>query len=233
MTTIVPNICSHLLSEIGKFNHDITGLTKTERDNQLDLFYQKLEQIKKVLETVSREEKDKTDIKLLDLVIPIFGLAYYGVSVSSHINLVLDIYRDIFQSFIGKWRTYYEKNKCSGNPAITKVLFISERLNRFSSVLRDRVQVIQGLAKLPDFTVDIMTENTMISGIPELYNDCINLIPLKDLETNLKRIISMRYDVVVFPDLHMDGKTSALSLFRLAPKMITTFGHSETSGTCD
>jgi hypothetical protein len=113
-----------------------------------------------------------------------------------------------------------------------RVAFIAERLNRFSSVLRDRMGVICNLPK-SHFHVTAMT-----FAAPK--DDPASQMLLKNVEqhvvlptdprTHIPYIAAQGFDVIVFPEISLVGFTNFIPYNRLAPLQINTWGHSDTSG---
>lgn len=228
-----------LLFEIHSFNHLNYDLNKEQRSSKFLKLHNRIKEIKDIISSLPREEKDKTDLRVLRTQIPLFPWAYYGLNIKELAIDLISIYKDIFETFINSINNYYGTvGTCrgpykNGNPYV-KVLFVSERLNRFSSVLRDRGGIIKKLSENKDFVVDLMTNTPINDNVKHLFSNVNMVIPFTDnIEKNIRMVGNGRYDIIVYPDLHMDGRTSFMSLCRLAKIQINTFGHSDTSGTAD
>lgn len=207
------------------------SMYQDERQKWSDDYLTKLQIFYDYILSLDKETIDKVDYRLLNVQLPVFNLAYLGINVRPHIELWVKIYRYVFGSFIEKINNRYMSSSRWKKPYL-KILFASNRINKFSSVVRDRGQIIAGISKDPCFSVDILTELPIIDLVKPLYTNC-NILQSKTLLENLSLVGNGRYDIIIYPDLHMDPATSLLPLFRLAPVQITTFGHSETSGLCD
>jgi len=226
------NEVNKLLIEIHQFNHLCYDLDETQRREKFNKLHNRVKEIRKLISEMSREEKDKTDTKILRTQLPTFSWAYYGFSIKELVQDIVAIYRDIFETKIKEINDRFFP--LPPRTRYRKVLFASERLNRFSSVLRDRGLIIKALCEDPDIVVDVMTNLPLQEEIKHLFTKVNQIIPFTDnLDKNIQIVGNGRYDVIVFPDLHMDGRTSFMSLCRLAPLHLTTYGHSDSSGSAD
>jgi len=230
---------TRLLMEIHKFNHLNYDLDEEQRIVKFKRLHNRVKQIRDIISALPREEKDLTDIRILNTQIPLFSWAYYGLNIKELAIDMISIYKDIFEPLINKINNYYGTVALcrgpykNGEPYI-KVLFVSERLNRFSSVLRDRGGIIKKLTENKDFVIDVMTNTPINDNVKHLFSNVNMLIPFtENIEKNIQMVGNGRYDIIVYPDLHMDGRSSFMSLCRLARVQINTFGHSDTSGTAD
>ena len=230
---------SKLLFEIHRFNHLNYDLNEEQRNVKFQKLHNRVKEIKDIISALPREEKDSTDIRILNTQLPLFPWAYYGLNIKEVAQDIVAIYRDIFETFINSINNYFGTvAPCrgpykNGEPYV-KVLFVSERLNRFSSVLRDRGGIIKKLSENKDFVIDVMTNLPINDNIKPLFNNVNMVIPFtENIEKNIRTVGNGRYDIIVYPDLHMDGRTSFMSLCRLAKIQINTFGHSDTSGSAD
>lgn len=213
-----------------------------ERLQRLNEYHEKVKIALETAKMISIEDKKKIDTNILNKCIPLFHLSYYGENVAPIIKDVIALYRELFASFIThvNEKANVDKNS-SMNNKVKKILFLSDRLATLSSVMKDRAMVIAKCAEDKEhFIVDIMTRNAQDEISKRLIHSKVNKIHhfsevngLGDIKKDIDTIIENRYDIIVYCDCHMSDKASALSLFRLAPFQFSTWGHSETTGTCD
>lgn len=120
-----------------------------------------------------------------------------------------------------------------------RIGFISERLKYDSSVLRDRMGIIQNLNN-DDFDVFIIVsseeqlffKSAKGNYAKEFYHnnkECFIFLP-NSIQDSSKIIEFLNLDIIVYCEIGMDFKTYLLSYQKLAPIQINTWGHSETSG---
>lgn len=227
------NEVSRLLTEIHKYNHCNYDLDYQGRMNKFLKLREAVHEIARKIRNLPSEEIEKTDIRLLNTQLPLFPWAYYGFSIKEVAEDIVGIYKYVFANLINEINSS-RKHFIVSNDARLKILFVSERLNRFSSVFRDRSQIIKELSEDREFIVDVMTNCPIDDVVRPTYSKINSLIPFTpDLRKNIEVVANGRYDIIVYPDLHMDGRTSFMSLCRLAPISINTFGHSDTSGSAD
>jgi predicted O-linked N-acetylglucosamine transferase (SPINDLY family) len=227
------NPISNALAQINKIPHFIFNMNYEERISQLNNIRKYVKDLKKNIENSTREEKDKTDPKFLNFPMPVFMWAYYGFSIKDIMEDLVFIYKDIFSNYIKEVNNKFLCEKPYNKP-YKKILFCSGRLNRTTtSVYKSTYEIINHLSKVSDFHVDLMTKFPIDQDVQKSYSNCKNILRIDSLENNINIIGGGRYDIVVYPDMNMDESTSTIGFFRLAPCQITTFGHSETSGTAD
>ena len=116
--------------------------------------------------------------------------------------------------------------------------FISDFLTKDSSVLRDRMGIIENLDS-EKFNVKILTSidpdkiNGVISkNFYERNKDKFVIMPRK-ISDSRKMIADLNLDVLVYCEIGMAVKSFLLSFSRLAPIQINTWGHSDTSGNSE
>ena len=208
-----------------------------ERTTYLRGVYFRLLEILKTVNELPLEIREETDILHLFKPIPVFSYAYYGANVRDIIGTVLEIYRKIFEKQINdfneKWKIPIRD--ITPNPSgVIKVCFVSDRLANLSSVFRDRFGLIFDLCGKSNYTVGIMTHEPKDDNGKNLANRVHIRHPLSNNPIQNATILAReRYDIVVYCDLHMSDCVSAMSLFRVAPWTINTYGHSETGCATD
>lgn len=226
-----------LNSKIHNYVYQFTS--RGERLAYLDMINYMVDDAIAKVKAMSDEERLKTDNNLWHLTIPLFKLAYYGENITQLGKKIIYLYRITFKELIEAFETltqfeYNEFNRDRKDKRI-RVLFVSDRLGGFSSVMRDRVEIILGLANLKEyFTVGVMTnEPTDHNG--KLLKENVHLwFELKrNTFMNIETIGRGCWDVVVYCDCHMGQFVSTMALVRLAPFQLTTFGHSESSFCLD
>ena len=116
-----------------------------------------------------------------------------------------------------------------------KIGFISDFLAKDSSVLRDRMGIIDNLSSDKyDISLLIFNNKENISGLvaKKFYEKHIaNYIHLPvDFNKARDEIADLNLDILVFCEIGMDIKNFLLSFSRLAPVQVNTWGHSDTSG---
>lgn len=218
-----------ILNKLSTIPHNVFLMDHNERVIHLDKIREHLDQIKKEL---SKSNKENIDINFLNRPIPAFMLAYYGLSVKDIVQGYVDLYKNAFADFINKINIKYSC-KNSYNKPYKKILFCSGRLSSYSSVYRSTHGIIEHLAKLPDFHVEILTRYPLHEDVKKSYSNCKNIFAMGNIHNNIDVVGAGRYDAVIYPDLNMDDVCSPIGLLRLSPHQITTFGHSETSGMAD
>ena len=208
------------------------------RKKRLKQLYDLYLECRERAKTLTDEELEKIEITILNKCIPIFFLAYFGENVKNHINLVIGTYRLIFKKHIERINKKANVNKEESiKKEKKKILFCSDRLTGLSSVLRDRVNTIIKLSEMKNiFEVHCMTkpENTEDQFGKNLLSKVEKVLRFTgDIEKDIDLVIEEKYDIIIYCDCHMSEAVSCISLFRLAPFQFSTFGHSETTGTCD
>ena len=194
--------------------------------------------ILKILNMTS-EERKKTDSNLFHLPIPLFKLAYYGENISNLAKKIIFMYRTTFKELIDAFETLtnfeYNQFNADRKDKRIRVLFVSDRLGGFSSVMRDRGEIILGLCKLKQhFTVGVMSYEPSDHNGRTLKDNAHLWFELKrNTFMNMETIGRGAWDVIVYADCHMGQFVSTMSLVRLAPFQLTTFGHSESSFCLD
>lgn len=116
-----------------------------------------------------------------------------------------------------------------------KVGFISDSLCKDSSVLRDKIGLIQNLDR-DKYEVFIISwrdmEDSKAKLAKKLYlefkNEYIKL-PVK-LNEARSEIEKLELDVLIYGEIGMDSRLYSLAFSKLAPIQINTWGHSDTSG---
>jgi predicted O-linked N-acetylglucosamine transferase (SPINDLY family) len=209
------------------------------REGRLKKLSELTEKFKIAYETakfLTDEQKKKIDTNLLNKHIPVFFLSYFGEDVTEQIMYIVGTYKELFSLFIKEINDKANVNKEeSMKKPIKKVLFISDRLSSLSSVLKDRALVIIKMTDEKDkFIVDIMTKTSEDSIGKQILAKCNKVHRFSgDTRKDINTIIDEHYDIIIYADCHMSDQASTISLFRLAPFQFSTWGHSETTGTCD
>lgn len=172
-----------------------------------------------------------------------YNLVYHGIS-----NKIL----------ISKWNILLKKiipdlnykslklNKKKINNKI-KICFISEKLLYYTSVFRDRIGIITML-NTNIFDIYIGLYETRIINkesikIPDtlhpvvhhflnkfIINNKIILLNKNELSLNRSILERNKFNIIFYPDIGMKQNQTLLSLGRIAPIQVTTWGHSDTSG---
>jgi predicted O-linked N-acetylglucosamine transferase (SPINDLY family) len=175
-----------------------------------------------------------------------YNLVYHGLSNKSLITkwniLLAKIIPDLaFKPNIRKLLKY----NSSKNKKIN-ICFISDKLQHYTSVFRDRIGIITGLnPDLFDVSIAIYSSNLIneesiklssswhpvIYGFLKRFIDTNKIILLKktDIIYNRNKLIG-RFNIIFYPDIGMKQSQTLLAHSRLAPVQITTWGHSDTSG---
>jgi hypothetical protein len=185
-------------------------------------------QIYEILQRMKQESNDvfdDIDTRILNKAIPVFWLSYFGENVKSHIKLVIDIYRILFDKWI-------RENSITDCVPGNKILFVSERLRNLSSVLKDRMGTINGLIK-KGYDITLLTKKEMDEVGKQFLSDKKVMFFTGNIDDDAKLIKDGQFSTIVYCDLHMSEESSCLSLLKLSNITFNTFGHSETSGTCD
>jgi hypothetical protein len=127
-----------------------------------------------------------------------------------------------------------------------RICFISDKLQHYTSVFRDRIGIITGLnPDLFDISICLYRSNLLnkesikleSSWHPVIYSFLkrfidagkIVLLDKLDIEYNRNKLIG-RYHIIFYPDIGMKQNQTLLAHSRLAPVQVTTWGHSDTSG---
>jgi hypothetical protein len=130
-----------------------------------------------------------------------------------------------------------------------RICFISDKLQHYTSVFRDRIGIITGLNQ-DEFDVSIALYRNKLfneesvklesSWHPVIYSflqrfintDKLILLDKNDINYNIKKLIG-RFHIIFYPDIGMKQSQSLLAHSRLAPVQLTTWGHSDTSGCAE
>lgn len=210
--------------------------SRRERLEYLDSIEKFVDKLIEISNIMSREELDKTDLRFLNESIPLFNLSYYGETITGLGTKIIELYKKIFQKYINNIDSFYNvrKGKMNRTNGKTRICFVSDRLAGMSSVIKDRGGLIMELCMNPRYTIGIMTEANCDNMGKQLQAKASLFHVLdENISKNIKTLGDNVYDIIVYCDLHMSQKVSALGLFRLAPYQFTTFGHSETSFCLD
>lgn len=186
-----------------------------------------------------------------------YNLVYHGLSnkvlISKWNSLLMKIVPELV--YTSKRMLKYKSgnkgdksnNSISNNKTKIRICFISDKLQHYTSVLRDRIGVITGLnSELFDVSIAIYgsklinnesiklptTFHPVIMGMIKKFIDKDKVILLNKLDIgyNRNKLIG-KFHIIFYPDLGMKQNQSLLALSRLAPIQITTWGHSDTSGS--
>lgn len=125
-----------------------------------------------------------------------------------------------------------------------KLAFISNKLAAYTSVFRDRIGIIKNLNKLIFDTwivlfgdERVLKAQIMNSKVtyyylePFIKSNHILFLSKTDVVGNQRVIVSQEFDIIFYPDIGMIQSQTLLARARLAPLQITTWGHSDTSGS--
>lgn len=122
-----------------------------------------------------------------------------------------------------------------------RVCFISDSLIRDSSVLRDRMGIILGMAKDERFDIYYAATREPDSKTAPVAQSLKNLLTKikgstgfiklsENLSEARKQIGKYQCHIIVYPDIGMKTFQTFLAYSKLAPIQINTWGHSDTSG---
>jgi hypothetical protein len=174
-----------------------------------------------------------------------YNLVYHGYTnkqlISNWNNLLRIIVPEL--NYKAKKQLKYK----SGNRI--NICFISDKLQHYTSVFRDRIGVITGLnPDLFNVSIGIYCNNLLneesikleSSWHPVIYSflrrfiDTGNIILLNklDIDYNRNKLVG-RFHIIFYPDIGMKQNQTLLSHSRLAPIQVTTWGHSDTSGNTE
>jgi protein O-GlcNAc transferase len=171
---------------------------------------------------------------LLVISAPLFSLSYRNQNNKELFQKRYDTYismcPDILYNGVAD-RTISQDGKL-------KIGFMSDFLTKDSSVLRDRMGIIENLdSNLFDIHLIISIEPENIKGTlsKEFYerNKDKFLILDRTIQKSREQISELNLDVLVFCEIGMAVKNLLLSFSRMAPVQINTWGHSDTSGHKD
>lgn len=110
--------------------------------------------------------------------------------------------------------------------------FISGRMSKLSSVMKDRMGVMKHLDR-DKFLISLITFLEPKDQFGEMTSQVVDAtycMQEDDFETVKRRISELKFDIIVFCELSFGPKTYPLAHCRFAPVQITTWGHSDTSG---
>lgn len=111
-----------------------------------------------------------------------------------------------------------------------RVGFVSNNLNRWHSVFKDRHQVIKHLSEHPNFEVYVFYFDDIHIDVINVYAKC-HLVKCKQRIDDVRNtIIKYNLNVLVYPEIGMDKVCYFSAFMRLAKHQINTWGHSDTSG---
>ena len=138
----------------------------------------------------------------------------------------------------------YTNVKKEQRGSILKIGIVSAFLYDGNSVIRDFGET---LARLPKdkFALNLVylnERNVPISPFCEKWESTVNILEIKKetlplvedvpkwLSYTRDKIVSMKLDIIFYPDLTMSTMTHRLAMSRLAPIQVTSHGHPVTSG---
>ena len=138
----------------------------------------------------------------------------------------------------------YTNVKKEQRGSILKIGIVSAFLYDGNSVIRDFGET---LARLPKdkFALNLVylnERNVHISPFCEKWESTVNILEIKKetlplvedvpkwLSYTRDKIVSMKLDIIFYPDLTMSTMTHRLAMSRLAPIQVTSHGHPVTSG---
>lgn len=130
-----------------------------------------------------------------------------------------------------------------------KICFISDKLLNYTSVFRDRIGIISLLdSEIFDVHIALYSQSAYLNEetkyFPNTYHpviyhflskfikqDKLILLDKYDYTSNVNKLLG-KFHIIFYPDIGMkQNQTLLSSLERLAPIQITTWGHSDTSGS--
>jgi hypothetical protein len=173
-----------------------------------------------------------------------YNLVYHGYSNKQLITKWNTLLQKCVPELLYKYKQKKQLRYKSGNRI--RICFISDKLQHYTSVFRDRIGVITGLNP-EEFDVSIALYRSKLlneeavklasSWHPVIYDflrgfiDAGKLILLdkEDIEYNRNRLVG-KFHIIFYPDIGMKQGQSLLAHSRLAPVQMTTWGHSDTSG---
>ena len=125
-----------------------------------------------------------------------------------------------------------------------KIAFISNKLSAYTSVFRDRIGIIKNLNKqVFDTWIVLFGEERVIKAQimsskvvyyylePFIKSNHILYFSKTDVIGNQRILAAKEFDIIFYPDIGMIQAQTLLAHARLAPLQITTWGHSDTSGS--
>ena len=177
-------------------------------------------------------------ISLDELVMPwdvsvSFRLAYHGVNNCKLLRKLSTMYRitcpDLNYATIP--RAIIQKTSNTINSTKIKVGFISSFFRRHS-VAHDRRGIISNLDRNIFQVYVFFLEDLKDAISHEIWNntDCPVTLYGLTLAQIINTISEYNLDILVYCDIGMNMKSSALAHIRLAPVQVVTWGHSETTG---
>lgn len=175
-----------------------------------------------------------------------YNLVYHGLSNKQLISKWNTLLDKIVPGLVYKSRKMLKYNGQKNKSKKIRICFISDKLQQYTSVFRDRIGVITGLnpdifdVSIAIYKTKLLNEESLkmpttfhpvISGfIGKLVDiDKVILLDKLDIEYNRNKL-SGKFHIIFYPDLGMKQNQSLLAHSRLAPIQITTWGHSDTSG---
>jgi len=157
-------------------------------------------------------------------IITSYYFCYYGfncIEIYKEFNKLLNNLSTCFIKTINK---HIKTNKI-------KIGIISVFITQEHSVSNDRLGIIKSLILDDKFDVKIITNKQPSQFYNQIMNNNDNVIVYTGLISNLiSKIIDLDFDIILYPDIGMYFPYKLLTMHRLAPIQINTWGHSETSG---
>lgn len=161
---------------------------------------------------------------------PHFLLSYQHRNNAHLFSRVSDVYRLMFPEV--NYKAPHVSRPTKSNSRYTRVAFISGRMSKLSSVMKDRLGVIQKLDR-SRFTVSLVTfaqPSDDFGKKAAKSADEVYICEDNDFVKTRNFLASLLFDVVIYCELSFGPRTYALAHSRLAPVQLTTWGHSDTCG---
>lgn len=222
------------------YSPDTSRLTDVEIDGDRRAYFEKLDACESFFK--SRQDMTKPQgrngFNFFSAEPPHFLLSYQHRNNAEIFNRFATVYRQMFPEVC--FEAPHVSNNHSKDNAVhvppkrrrIRVGFVSGRMTKLSSVMKDRLGVIKLLDRTK-FTVALVTFSDpsdkfghMAKAAVDEYYRCNtnNFIQTRNV------LASLRFDVIVYCELGFGPYTYPLAHCRLAPVQVTTWGHSDTSG---
>jgi len=164
---------------------------------------------------------------------PHFLLSYQHRNNVAIFKRLADVYRQMFPEvcYVAPHVTQRSKGQ-KPRSHLLRVGFVSGRMAKLSSVMKDRMGVIKHLDR-SRFTVALFSFAEPKDNFGQMAKRMVDEYYLCDPQDFIKTrslIASLNMDVLVYCELGFGPHTYALAHCRLAPVQLTTWGHSDTSG---
>lgn len=222
------------------YSPDTSRLTDEEIDSDRRDYFEKLDACESFFR--SRQEMTKPQgrngFNFFSAEPPHFLLSYQHRNNADIFKRFAEVYRKMFPEVCfeaphvlevrSKTNTehVFPKRRC------IRVGFVSGRMSKLSSVMKDRLGVIKLLDR-KKFTVALVTFSDPSDKFGHMAKDAVDeyyRCNANDFIQTRNVLASLRFDIIVYCELGFGPHTYPLAHCRLAPLQLTTWGHSDTSG---